>query len=718
MQKLDLELSRTSGNNVGTYSITANTMNSNFDLTVNSGTYTISEREISVTYSGYTGLTYNGQAHNILAVATNLADGDLLQLAGHDASDAGTYTATAYVYKDGVDVSNNYQITDQSIEYTIAKRTITASLLETEYEYTGQDVDLEVSFTGLISGDDLYVTIMGGGQSAGTHIVNVELNGDDQDNYELLNNEFTITITQGTLQLESNVDKVISDMQVFEYNYLNNNTTIENATLLEILGLSHLSSQINNPVFTGLDLSNGASTFIVEVTIPESTNYKSLETTFILKLKTVWVDTGANPTYYTIEDALLNTSSGTLVVRYHTSFAQSDVANTVYGTNNFDLESGVTLLLPYNSAYSANIEDTGTANTSGLTKNSPFVELNVPSHITIDISGTLTVNAQYSGGTPHSGFIVGSNYAQIHMEVNSKLIVGSGGRINSNGFIYGEGKVDALSGSNIYEVLYIHDFRGGSITSDIYGETFPFDQYSFNNIEVELTLNYGSNLFARAVFYARAYSQTSFKVIGEDGALINMTDSTSKIIKSYNSESGTITFDFYGKIIMRDISLTMTYILPINLSTKEKEFPFPGNFKLNVKNGAEFILDMGIKMLPGSTVNIEQGANVKITENGRLMIYDGNEYLETRNYPINLSEIYSRYRVAPEFIHNKTTPSILNIDGVLEVYGGIAGKLYSSNETGQIKFANPQTSLTIKSVVNGSINTTRYSLKHYNKKHR
>src|SRR5690554_5065120 len=126
--KLDLELSRTSGNNVGTYSITATTMNSNFEITVEAGTYTIIVREISVTYSGYTGLTYNGQAHDILAVATNLADGDLLQLAGHNASNAGTYTATAYVYKDGVDVSDNYQITGQSIEYTIAKRKITASL--------------------------------------------------------------------------------------------------------------------------------------------------------------------------------------------------------------------------------------------------------------------------------------------------------------------------------------------------------------------------------------------------------------------------------------------------------------------------------------------------------------------------------------------------------------------------------------------------------------
>src|SRR5690554_869972 len=59
--KLDLELSRTSGNNVGTYSITATTMNSNFEITVEAGTYTIIVREISVTYSGYTGLTYNGQ---------------------------------------------------------------------------------------------------------------------------------------------------------------------------------------------------------------------------------------------------------------------------------------------------------------------------------------------------------------------------------------------------------------------------------------------------------------------------------------------------------------------------------------------------------------------------------------------------------------------------------------------------------------------------------
>ena len=89
------------------------------------------------------------------------------------------------------------------------------------------------------------------------------------------------------------------------------------------------------------------------------------------------------------------------------------------------------------------------------------MELTIPTDIKLSINGILTVNAMNASiDTRFNGHVTGSNYAQLHLKEDSKIIIDNSGTLNSNGFVYGEGTINALSGSKIYEPMFVKSFRG------------------------------------------------------------------------------------------------------------------------------------------------------------------------------------------------------------------------------------------------------------------
>ena len=95
-----------------------------------------------------------------------------------------------------------------------------------------------------------------------------------------------------------------------------------------------------------------------------SSKYNDIQGYVVFKYRSVTI--GKNDVYYTIEDALAQANSGTVYVKYNTSFADADVAEEVYNSTEFTIKSGVTLLLPYSDALSAGINDNpGRGNTGG-----------------------------------------------------------------------------------------------------------------------------------------------------------------------------------------------------------------------------------------------------------------------------------------------------------------------------------------------------------------
>jgi uncharacterized repeat protein (TIGR02543 family) len=458
---------------------------------------------------------------------------------------------------------------------------------------------------------------------------------------------------------------------------------------------------------TNFDLSEGATTFRVfmEATSEE---YKNISTYVVFKYRSVTI--GDNDEYYTIEDALAEADSGDMVyVKYNTSFANTDIAEEVYDRTDFTIKSSVTLLLPYNSDLSSSTNDTPSGTSGALSRDKAYVQLTIPTGIDLNIDGTLTINAMRANiSTRFSGHVTGTNYAQLHLKEDSKITVRDGGTLNSIGFVYGKGMVEALSHSNIYESMFVKSFRGGSATLNVFKDVFPFDQYTVNNIEVDMTINSGANYIAKALLWADStYYHTDIQLIGNGtGYLLGLTEGC--ILRSYDSTNGRVTYEIQGQASVNDVSVSLKVTFTsITASSKDKNLPLDGTWSINVASGSELTINSWVMLLPGASVNIQPDAEVTVSKNGKITVFDPYEHIDTYNaYPVNAT---AYYRTAPVFDFDNETPATLNVDGKLVVEGGLAGRVHRG-ETGSIDLLeSASTTYDVKYVHGSARDATVYS---------
>ncbi len=473
-------------------------------------------------------------------------------------------------------------------------------------------------------------------------------------------------------------DETIGEMNVVNREYRDNN--VKSAPIGPVtLKIGHKDvtadfdfafyDKENGSKLTQFDLSRGGSTFRVYMEAT-SDEYNDVSAYVVFKYGSVTI--GNNDTYFTIEDALENASSGTIHVKYNTAFADSDVAEICYGTTDHTLKKGVTVLLPYSEAFSSKIDDYPSGTGGAITRNSAYVDLHVPCGIEVDVKGTLIVNAmRASYGTRFAGHVTTNNYAQLHLEQGSKITVENDGTLSCMGFIYGDGEVEALSGSTLNDSLFIQSFRGGSATLNVQSDVFPFDQFTINNIETDLIINSGAIYNAKTLIYVNSkYYGGNLALVGSNKkSLIQLTGG--RLIKSYDTGSGIVTFDFRGDA---SINISSIDISGIKADSDGKDMPFDGTWKFVFSADSNIDIASWMALLPGGQMYIEEGANVTIKENGRLGVFDPYEHLDDYNaYPVNAK---AYYRVAPSFGYGADTPGTLVVDGTLTVEGGLAGRVH------------------------------------------
>ena len=194
----DITVSRAEGENAGTYEITATQKkdtNSNYAITFNPGTFTISPKEIGIQW-GNIAFTYNGTEQKPQATATGLIKEDTCDITVSGAQinanvkDAdgkyGVYEATAS------EVSNaNYKLPESGVNcsFTIYPKKLTSSMITSKeiYGYTGNVIIPEIAARDtvnkeectLVNGRD-YTVSEATGKEIGTYQINVTGKG----NYE------------------------------------------------------------------------------------------------------------------------------------------------------------------------------------------------------------------------------------------------------------------------------------------------------------------------------------------------------------------------------------------------------------------------------------------------------------------------------------------------------------------------------------------------------
>ena len=291
-------------------------------------------------------------------------------------------------------------------------------------------------------------------------------------------------------------------------------------------------------------------------------------------------------------------------------------------TGNYTIPSKVTLLIPFDEAKTC-YTSTPTAITSTPAAK-PFRTLTMAagSSLTLANGAAISIGGQYyaaSGG--QQGRIVGP-YGYIKMESDSAITVQSGASLYAWGFISGSGSVTVESGGSVYEWYQVLDFRGGSASSAMGNEVFPFNQYAVQNVEVPLTLHAGASETAYTAVYAiRKINPTSIPFIGDKGMFKLVSGS---LTKAYDGATDRIHYTIDGVAEVNSLNLKLG---SMSVSSSSYVLPFTNNMTVDLTSGSKLSINQTASLLPGVETTIAKGAELVVSSGKSIYIYDRDEWV-------------------------------------------------------------------------------------------
>ena len=362
-----ISLSRESGKGAGTYTITpsCNNTNSNYELTIGEGTYTITAREISISILPQTSVygTVNvNSAVDAFEIDTtddklDLADGDTkgdlnVTISKNPGVDVGSYDLT-FTYN-----NNNYVINETTGTYTITPQTLTATYVSESKRY-GIAPEGIVSYSGY-QYDDASKPIL----EVLTTTASVDFSGIKNANgyIPVRDGGYTLTPAGATAK-----NYVVS--------YVSGTLTIEKAPLSvtyneEITYGATPATQITSSKFVVTGLRDGEDKSVLSVTsnLPKNAGtYEDVDQYFTFSANNYVVTSISGE--YVINKAPLEVTSSTAYITYGGAV---EVTFT-YGTHNGNFVNGESkdLLVNNGQLTLASMDYTSLLNASGFINVSP-----------------------------------------------------------------------------------------------------------------------------------------------------------------------------------------------------------------------------------------------------------------------------------------------------------------------------------------------------------
>lgn len=480
----------------------------------------------------------------------------------------------------------------------------------------------------------------------------------DPANYEDFATTVTLTLEKATVTLAQNL---------FEFNYDGASHEISTEVMY---GTIKLDKSLYTLKFDK-NMFSDAGTHKTLVTM-EADNYDLPENTYVyVKLKGVKVGN----TYYTIEDALFNAKSGDTIEFINgvkeVSFAPLDIATAIYADNAYrTVKAGVTLKLASDEDSSATIGKptygNGVKNYVDTDSSKIKYKLILNESTVLEVYGNILIQGLLGvNGQGLSGHTSG-NHSQIIN--NGTINLNSGTNLDLRGYIKGAGTIEARSGAIVYSPFVIYDYRGGTNTVTVYrkGNIAPFRIYEMPNIQCNYSILYGAEHKGYLDLYASNQHRTDIAtIIGNSNAMLIMEDSSSHIIKTYtkiDNGIGMTNLTITGKAKMGTLEITVS---GVTVSMTDVRFPMPWNYSINVGDGLNpttFTLPYDYKMMTGATVNVKKSATVNLT--GTLLIYKS--FTDTP-FPVG------------GIVYPNKGEAKLNVEGVVNAIGGIAGEVHGIN---------------------------------------
>ena len=478
----------------------------------------------------------------------------------------------------------------------------------------------------------------------------------DSANYEDFDTTITLVLQKATVTLAQNL---------FEFNY-DDGASHEIGTTVKYNNI-----EVTEPYDLTFDknMFSAAGTHKTTATLTAD-NFALSDNVVYVKVKGVKV--GNN--YYTIEDALFNSKSGDTVEFISTakevSFAPSDVAEAIYADNAYrTVKAGVTLKLASDEDSSAKIGKPtygkGVGNYVDTDSSKIKYKLILNESTVLEVYGNILIQGLLGVNGPGLSGHTSGNHSQIIN--NGTINLNSGAKIDLRGYIKGAGTIEARSGAIVYSPYVVYDYRGGTNTATVYrkGNIAPFRIYEMPNIQCNYSILYGAEHKGYLDLYASDKHRTAVATIfGKGSAMMIMEDSTAHITTTYERTGnliGETTLTMTGKVKMGVLKIKVT--TTVTVAMNEVRFPMPWNFTINVGDGLNpttFTLPDDYKMMTGATVNVKKSATVNLT--GTLLIYKS--FTDT---PFG-GTVYPNKEAAK-----------LNVEGVVNAIGGIAGEVHGIN---------------------------------------
>ena len=636
--------------NVGTYKINVDGLsaNDNYAITVVPGKLTINKKTADVKWNVAKSYTYSPDGQTL---PTATYDGKSAKVTTNgEFKNAGTYTFTA------TDESGNYTLTNAVLNVVIEKTTY-SGIVHGELSGVYNPAKTLKDYA-LQSGDFRWANESEKPVCTKTEYAAI-YNADPANYFDFALN-VGIHLEKATVALDKNV---------VEFKYDGASHEVKAAVTYNGVALDTSLYSLKYDGKTSKTFTDaGTHACLIEIS---ADNYALPENTY-LYVKVKGVKVGNN--YYTIEDALFNSKSGDTVefisAAKEVSFAPLDIATAIYADNAYrTVKAGVTLKLASDEDSSAKIGKptygAGVGNYVDNDSSKIKYKLILNESTVLEVYGNILIQGLLGVNGPGLSGHTSGNHSQIIN--NGTINLNSGANLDLRGYIKGAGTIEARSGAIVYSPFVVYDYRGGTNTKTVYekAKIAPFRIYEMPNIQCNYSILYGAEHKGYLDLYASDKHRTAVATIfGKGSAMMIMEDSTAHITTTYERTGnliGETTLTMTGKVKMGVLKIKVT--TTVTVAMNEVLFPMPWNFTINVGDGLNpttFTLPDDYKMMTGATVNVKKNATVNLT--GTLLIYKS--FTDT---PFG-GTVYPNKEAAK-----------LNVEGVVNVTGGIAGEIFGSN---------------------------------------
>lgn len=382
----------------------------------------------------------------------------------------------------------------------------------------------------------------------------------------------------------------------------------------------------------------------------------------------------------------------------------------------YKIDSGVTLLIPYSSSTAVHTTKPSNSDTVDIKADrSAYRTLTVPSGTTINVYGALNVDGQISKNkslpTGQYGLITLESGAKINLSGKDEKGNDKGGSLYCWGYINGDGLVIANSGANVYESFQLTGWRGGGASQTIVGDAgkkrvFPINQYYIQNVEAALQFHYGAKEYVYAsvevtvpIIGKQQYDVTT-EFISTNAGMFRLQPGCT-FTKKYIAATDRMLFEVDGDFTIGTMALNFTTI--ISLKTEQYDLPINSNFSVDIRSGTTTIApNQNIALLPGAEFTVSEGAEFKAESS--MYVYDRDEWIG-KNYAYG-----GDLRVVGYSTTNGTTTmrtaadlvdATIDVNGKLRISGTKGGiyttknpndpdrgsaNIFSSEGTGQVIF--------------------------------